>query len=147
MATAEQVIAQVQTYMATLTGIRQALPDLPNQVSTELTSICYLISGTSGFVTPEGRIALDELIVEVITPIGTDLSRAHQRIIPFVDSVPNLLMKKMQLDKWNSTVTSIGGSNTQQMIGHQYFTMKFGDVDYMGYRFTVHAVKRLIDVT
>lgn len=142
MATAEEVIAQVQTYMLTLPGIRQALPDLPNRASTDMTSIAYFQTGAETNFPPEVRNSLDDLTIEVITPIGTDLERAHQRIIPLVDTVPNLLFYKLLNDQyWNKTVATIGN------ITYQYFTMKFNDIEYVGYRFIVHGVSRRTTLT
>ncbi len=107
MGSITDIIAQVQVYVATLSGIRQADALPPNMVSTSLASVCY--PQTSHLVQePCGMMdETHELLIEISCP-AQDLARDTARLAPFVKSVPMLLFKKYNEDKWNHTVQVIG---------------------------------------
>lgn len=138
MATAEHVIAQIQSYIKTLPGVRFAPDDPVDSLSTDISSICYLDAGTDTFIdgSPAMRTSLETYAVEILTP-RRDLPRDHQRLIPFVDSVPNLLVGKLKLDRWGGTIQSY-----TPHIEKQFISKLSAGVEYIGYKFLIPGVKR-----
>ena len=141
MATAETVIAQIQTYMATLSGIREASSDPQDAYNADLISVGYLPSSIESFGPGGVRLSLGSFSIQVLVP-AKDLARDHQKLIPFVDSVPNLLEYKFINDnRWNGTVETIGE------ITVRWTTPEIDGVLYRGYEFMVLNVKREITLT
>lgn len=138
MATAEEVIAKIQSYMLTLPGIRQAPDDPTESLSADVTSICYVESGSDKFIDgePAMRTSLEIYSVEVLTP-RKSLPHDHQRIIPYVDSVPNLLIGKLKLDRWGGTIATYS-----PQVNKQFISPTIAGVLYVGYKFSIQNVKR-----
>lgn len=131
----EAVVGQVQLYMGTLSGIRQADTLPPNTIASGLVSICYPQT-TNYKQIPAGNMqGLHELLIEISLP-DLDRPRDVDRLLPFVESVPNLLFKQLNSDHWNHTIDTIGEIDVNWPP-----CWKDGDMWRRGIQFIVHKVK------
>ena len=142
MATAEQVATQIKTYVATLTGIKESYDKPVGQIGTgQVVVIVYPPSGTNELVTPGERESLETYMLRVLIPLG-DIARNVDVLLPYVDSVPNLLWYKLVNDnQWNNMI------DTFERIDHVFVNPTIAGVEYIGVEFKVIRVKRHITLT
>jgi hypothetical protein len=132
------VTRQVQKYMKTLKAIKDAPSEPPSKVSDFPFAITYPQSGDiewgPGY---GGKLGLHDLVVEVHVGLK-DLPDAVATAIPFIDSVPNLLMSKLMTDnKWN------GHIDTFQGISYTFGPLGYGGLETIGPKFIIRQVKIL----
>jgi len=132
-------IAMVQNYMLTLTGVRGAPANPPDAINAFPFIVCYSQSGTFAINTPEDKIAIHTLVVEVHVA-RKDLPRDIAAVMAFCESVPNLLFKKFRDDnKWNAT---IDGFDDQSELRYTFGGLGWGQAqgetaNTIGFRFFV----------
>ena len=141
MATLEQVCAQVQSYLLTLTNVRSAPPIAPDLAPTGLFTLTYPESGVWEQAPVGMKRGLHRIRVGVDLAY-TDAVRDLDTLYPFFESVPNLLFEKHNLDLWNGLVDTIGSI---EYAGPRL--VKYNDVDHWIVGFTVNDVKMKSAVT
>lgn len=131
------VVQAVQDIVGAVTGIRAA-PDYPpdNIGGIFPISIVYPPRGNikdgPGYL---GMTALHQIVIELHFP-RTDLSKAVEASISYIDSIPNALFKD----------PTIGGSaSTFEDIEYTFGSMSWGEppslIPTFGIRFTVNGIK------
>jgi len=143
MATLEQICAQVQTYMQTLTGVRNA-PAIPTDAAPAGTfTLCYP-GGGNWQQRPAGgnKTGMHAIIVEVYLPYK-DTARDLAALYPFYENVPNLLLKKLHGDNyWNGTIVTFESISDAKPI-----TIDYQGIKHWVIQFTVNGVKTISPVT
>jgi hypothetical protein len=135
MASLETVIAQVQTYVATLTGIRKAPSQPPEQMNAFPFAISYPSSGTWRMAPAGSKTGLHNIAIEIHV-MRKDLPRDFDKAMDYSDILPNLLFLKLKDDnKWNFTIDTFGA------ISYTFGPLGYGGVDTLGFRFIVEEVK------
>jgi hypothetical protein len=105
VSTLEAAITQIQTYALTLSGIRAAPAKPPDAVNVTPMAITYPRSGNWEGPSGAWKNGLQTVIVEILIP-AKDLPRDVATLMPYAESLPNILLKNPTL---NGTVDCIVG--------------------------------------
>ena len=129
-------IAQVQKYIRALNGIKAAPTNPTDAIGGDVFSICYPGTGRHEFGATGVRRGLHSLTIE-LHAIRKDLDVTIATLLPFGDSVPNLLMDKLLNDsKWNGTI------DTFESISYAFVALgDYGGAPTSFWKFTVNGVK------
>lgn len=153
MPTIQDVCAQLQSYISQLDGIRAA-PALPPEAQVSgLESICYPPKGHWTSLSSGWKKGLHEVFIEISIP-RLDISKEMNILEPFIELVPNLLIRQFDPnlggDKWGGLVDSFGYNGTTATgIDYEFLVVPWPDEEHQRamYRFTVHDVKMQTAVT
>ena len=135
MAVLETVIAQVQTYVGTLAGIRKAPAQPPDQMNAFPFAITYPSSGRWEMTPAGSKTGLHNIAIEIHI-MRKDLPRDFDKALDYSDLLPNLLFLKLKDDnKWNFTI------DTFAAISYTFGPLGYGGFETLGFRFIVENVK------
>lgn len=133
------IVQAIQDMVGAVTGIRAA-PDYPPENLNGIfpVSIVYPprgnIKGGPGYL---GMTALHQVVIEIHFP-RTELSKAVQASISYIDSIPNALF----LDE-----TLNGAASHFEDIDYEFGPMNWGEppnmIQTFGPRFTVNGIKEI----
>ena len=129
--TIQDVVANIQTTIDALSGVRSAPNYPPNQISTSLTAITYPASGVIGAQSSGWMKELHTVNIDLITPVQ-DLTRDLTLLNPFLRSIPNALIK---------APTFGGNAETFDSVSYSYIVIEDGGIQYRGYRFVISGIK------
>ncbi len=133
MATLQSAIDEIQAQIRTLSGIRAAPDEPPDQISAYPFVVAYASSGEWRFQTPETKVGLHDIVVELHVA-RKDLPRDVQNAMSYSDSIPNAIMLALK----DGTFSAI---ETFERITYEFVSLGWGGVDTIGFRFTVVGVK------
>jgi hypothetical protein len=137
----QDAIAQAQKYIRALDGIKSAPENPPDSVNVYPFVICFPGTGIVKFGPTGAREGLHSIVIEVHMN-RANLPHAVEKVLPFGDSIPNLLMDKLLNDnKWNYTV------DTFRDVSYVFGPLGYGDTPTIGWRFTVNEVKIVSTIT
>jgi len=126
---------QMIQYVRTLRGIREAPDYAPEEIGNYPFALAYPGGGVMDFGPANDRKGLHTLTLELHIA-RKDLSNDVKKAAPFVDSIPNLLMYKLQNDnQWNGTIS------TFQRISYTFGSLGWNQIETFGVRFRVEEVK------
>ena len=133
MATLDDAITAAIGYVGGLTGIKLAPTEPPEKIGDFPFVAGYPADG-EWRETPAGlKTGLHNVIIELHVA-RKDLPFDYALAIPFVDSIPNVLMSNLT-DKWDSTIS------TFDRITYRWGEMEWGSQKTLGLQFTVQGVK------
>jgi hypothetical protein len=128
-------IAQVQTTVLTVTGIKAAPSVPPEQLSGEFPfSVAYPGEGNWTEAVAGLKQILAAIVVEIHFQRG-DLPSDVTAALGYGDSIPNALFKKLGTDKFGGTISAF--SNIRYTFG----SMDWGSIKTIGWRFFLEGVK------
>ena len=137
MATLEQVIAEVQEDIRALSGIRAAPNLAPEQMNVFPFCVVYPGSGTMSSGVPGEMLGIHSIVIEL--HIGRkDLPRDIDAALPFVESIPNILLKAVATtagDRFDNTV------DTFTDVTYEFGPLDWGGTATIGWRFRMNGVK------
>lgn len=135
--TLQAAITQAQTYISALSGIRAAPSTPPERVNVFPFVIARPGSGQIEFGATGTQKGLHNIVFELHIARKGDLPREVALTLPYVESIPNLLMYKLLNDsKWNSTIS------TFRSISYRFMTWDWSpELMTIGIEFTVNDVK------
>lgn len=126
-------IAEIQSIVGALHGVRGAPTEPPEQMSVFPFVVCYPRRGRWQQYTPETKRGTHEIAIEVHLPRGQELARAVAAAMGYADSVPNALMRAMR-----------GGALQHiQAFGDIEYTfgpLGWGGLETIGWRFVMTNV-------
>ena len=121
-------------YIRSLSGIKVAPTEPPEDMSNVWPFVVGYPQAGSFLEVPNGvRRGLHDIVIELHVS-RNDLPTAYDLAIPYVDSIPNLLMSNAQ-DGWDGAISTFGE------ITYEFGALDWGDIKTMGVRFIVHDVK------
>lgn len=135
-------ITQAQTYIAALSGIRAAPSTPPERVNVFPFVIARPGNGSIKFGATGAKKGLHNIIIELHVA-RKDLPRDVATILPYCESIPNLLMYKLlNDDKWNGTI------DTFESITYRFMSWDWSpELKTIGIEFTVNDVKIQSELT
>ena len=139
MATIEQVVTQVQTYMATLSGIRSAPSSPPDSLGGLPMAVCIPQRGRWS-VGSQSKKGLHAIVIDIHIS-RKDAPRDYKAFVPYIESVPNLLFSELLNGKWDGLVETIGD------IEYATTTFDYAGMETVGLRFTVTDIKMISAIT
>lgn len=131
MGTQLAVIQAIQDTVITVTGIREAPDYPPEQINDFPFAVAFPAEGVHSFSVPGERLFLGSAILEIHVS-RADLPTAVENSIGFGDSIPAALMADPTLSGTCDTFEDI-----QQFFG----ALNWGDIQTIGYRFTIRNIK------
>lgn len=141
MPTLQDAIVKVQSYMATLPGVRQASSAPPDAIGAFPFITAYPASGSWLPGTPAGaKTGLHNIAVEVHVA-RKNLPSDYAAVVGFCETVPNILMKQLYADQWGGTI------QTFARVSYQFTALNYAGVDTLGFRFTIENVKMISAVS
>ena len=133
MATLQQVIDDIQDATGALTGIRAA-PDEPTDNAAAYPFV-VAFAGTGRYELGSSEMrGLHSVIVQLHvshTNLPTDVATA----MAYAKAIPNAIFSAFITDQLNETAQAIGD------ISYTFGSMKYGEVDTLGFQFTVEGIK------
>ena len=133
----QDVIERIADDIEAITGIKGASDYLPEQLpSVENWVLIY--PGETEFIAglPTGYMTqLYKVVVEIHTPRSV-LPSAIKRIMPYYDDIPNKLFDDLFKTKLNNTVSTFGIITSTGLV-----SMKYGEIDTVGFQYTIHDIK------
>ena len=124
-------IAQIQTYMLTLSGMREAPTDPPEQPHVFPFAICTPFEGEWSGQSGAWKKGLQTVVLDIHVA-RKDLSRDMQKLADYEDAVPNILLANPTL---NGTVDTIVPPIYWRLLTFSWD--KAGTLLTIGFRFTV----------
>ena len=124
-------IAQIQTYMLTLTGMREAPTDAPEQPHVFPFAICAPAEGEWTGLQVAWKQGLQTVSLDIHVA-RKDLPRDIQKLADFEDAVPNILIANPTL---NGTVDTIVYPIRWRLVTFSWDQM--GQVKTIGFRFLI----------
>ncbi len=140
MPTIQDVVAQVQIYMATLPDIRSAPANPPESVNAFPFVVTLPHAGNWESQSAAWKRGLHAIVIDVHVA-RKDAPRDYQKFVPFVELVPNLLFNKLFLDKWSGLI------DTFRSIAYTTTTFDYAGTETVGLRFTVNDIKMQSAIT
>lgn len=137
MSTLQDAIAQVQTYMLAI-GVRGAPATPPEQPNVFPFAICQPASGLWHGNDATGKTGLHTIWLDVHVA-RRDLSHDVLALWPFIETVPNKLIKEARDSLWAGTISALLSSSAEP-IRYQSMTFQWdqaGMVKTIGLRFSV----------
>lgn len=136
--TLQAAIAQAQQYLKSLDGLRAAPEYPPDKLGAFPLAVAYAGPGAWLPGTPAGcHQGLHTIIIEIHTSRG-DLAKAVEQLMPYVDSVPALLLDRLWNDRyWNGTLQTF-----QQITTTGLVASRWNGVETVALRFRVEGVKQ-----
>lgn len=131
MGTIIQVVADIQTMVDALTGVRNAPSYPPNILPEGLTAVTYPVSGVIGANSSGWMQELHSVNIDLVLP-AKDLARDLTVLWPFLRSIPNGIMSDPDFGSNASTFND---------ISYQYIVFDEAGIQYRGYRFTISGIK------
>jgi len=129
----DNAIDQAVTYIRSLTGIKLA-PASPPEQASDFPFVTGYPGDGEHIETPAGlRTGLHNVIIELHVA-RKDLPFDYDLAIPFVDSIPNLLMSNLT-SKW------AGKISTFDRISYRWGEMEWATQKTLGIQFIVQGVK------
>lgn len=126
-------LTQIQTVLGALSGVRSAPATPPEAINATPIILVYPAFGRFTWDTPEGKRGLHNVGIDVLTE-ATDIARARTLLNPFVESIPNALFKGVR-DNAFTAFSAFG------QIEYEFVSVKYAEIDYLGYRFVVTDLK------
>lgn len=143
MATLDDAISEIQADIRAITGIRAAPDYAPEQMNVFPFSVVYPGSGEFISDVPGVMRGLHSITIEL--HIGRkDLPRDIQSAMPYVQSIPNKLLKAIATtagDRFGSTI------DTFSRITYEFGPLDWGATQTIGWRFHIEGVKIKNDIT
>ena len=136
----QNAILQAQLYMRTLPGIVNAPPYPPEQMSDFPFSVAYSGGGNWEFGPAGDKKGLHVINVELHFA-REDLAKDAESAMVYSDSVPNLLMSRLRLDKWGNTISAFNN------IRYTHGSMGWNGAPTYGFRWFVEGVKIVTPIT
>lgn len=130
-------IADIAGSCAAINGVKSAPTYAPDQIGSSNFPfvVTYPGTGTVDINTPNGNtpelIHLHSVIVELHVA-RSPLTQAISNSIGFAETIPNAIY---------ADVTLGGNADTVGAIEYTFGGMKYGDLDTVGYRFTITGIK------
>lgn len=140
MATLQDAITQAAALVAGLTGIKGAPANPTEQISQFPFCQVYPGEGTASFGVIGERLNLDTIIIELHVA-RKDLPRDVAAALPYVDTIPNVLMDGVLDDKWSATI------DTFENVTWTFGALNWAGQETLGFRFSVNGVKRRVNIT
>lgn len=125
-------IAQVQTYVSALPGIKSAPTDPPESANQFPFSVTYAVRGSFNFESAGWGIGLHQIVTEVHLA-RQSLPQAVAQALPYFESFVDVLIANPTL---NDTVTTLN------LVEYQFGRLEYGGVETIGWVFTL-SVKLL----
>jgi hypothetical protein len=139
MATLQQAIDEIQTAILSLAGIRDAPSQPPEAMNAFPFVVCYPRTGIWEAQTPETKIGLHNLVVELHVA-RKDLPRDVEKALAYSESIPNVILLRFK----DGTFTAI---QMFDAITYEFLTMGWAGIDTIGFRFTITNVKMVSVIT
>jgi hypothetical protein len=132
----KNVITQVATYLAALSGIRAAPTAPPENIQGNYPFVITR-PDTGTFTTMSAAFKRGEHSIVIELHVARkDLPRDVATAMPFCDSIPNLLMSQLFDDKWGGTI------DTFRDISYRFVSWNWeGGLTTIGFEFTVRGIK------
>jgi hypothetical protein len=143
MATLQQVIDEIQADLRTISGIRAAPDEAPEQINLFPFVVAYPGAGRWYSDVPGSKILLASVIVELHVA-RKDLSRDIVAAMTYAESVPNKLLYAVAHtsgDRFNNTVSTLGE------INYTFGPLGWGGMDTFGFRWTITGIKLQSNIT
>ena len=140
--TLQAAIAKAQSYVLTLPGIRAAPAYPPDKLGAFPFAVAY--AGPGRWVAgPAGAVrGLGTIVIEIHVGRG-DLAKAVEVLMPYVESVPRLLVDRLWNDSyWGGTLETFEQISTTGVIASAW-----NAVPTVCLRFRVEGVKQTNDIT
>ena len=136
MATLATVIDEIQNDLATISGIRAAPHEPPDQMSAFPFIVCYPVSGEWNSDIPGSKKGLHNIVVELHIARKA-LPRDVAAALVYCDSIPNMLLKAVSPtgDLFNNSIS------TFERITYRFGNLGWGDTATVGFRFEILNVK------
>ncbi len=143
MATLDDAIGEIQADIRALDGIRAAPDYAPEQMNAFPFSVVYPGSGEFTSDVPGGMKGLHSITIELHVA-RKDLPRDIAKAMPFVQSIPNALLKAVATqggDRFGGTIDTFG------RITYEFGPLDWGATQTIGWRFRMEGVKIKGDIT
>ena len=136
MATLQQTVKEIQAIVRQLKAIRSAPIKPPEKAAAFPFAMCYAASGNFKPQTVGGggtMIGLHNIVIEVHVA-RKDLPRDYERAMVYAKLIPNAIHKAHR----DGTFTDM---ETFGQIDYVFGPMVYGDIDTIGFEFTMTEVK------
>lgn len=137
MATLDDAISEIQADIRALEGIRAAPDYAPEQLN--VFPFCVVYPGSGEFVSdvPGGMRGLHSITIELHVA-RKDLPRDIAKAMPYVESIPNALLKTIATqggDRFGGTISTFA------RITYEFGPLDWGGTQTIGWRFRIEGVK------
>lgn len=132
----QSAITNIKTQIEAITGIKGASDYLPDSLpATDNWVVLY--PGQSTFEINAGMMKeLGNITIELHTPRRGDLAGAIRRVMPYWEAIPNCIYYEVMDTQLTAAVSTVGMITCSGLI-----SMKYNDIDTIGFRYTVTGVK------
>jgi hypothetical protein len=133
MATLDDAITKAMSYIAVMSGIKQA-PDRPPEQAGAFPFAVGFPGDGDWIEAPAGnKQGLHNVIIELHVA-RKELPFDYALAIPYIDSIPNTLFSNLS-DKWDGVISTFSG------ISYRWGEMSWGGGQTLGIQFTIRGVK------
>jgi hypothetical protein len=137
--TLQTAIAQLQTTLGALSGIRGAPEYVPDNTAVFPFIVAYAGPGEFRAGEPPGMMKYLGSIIVDLHLARKDLPRDIEKAMTYHDAIPNAILSDTTL---GGTVSTMGAVSSSGLI-----FLKYAETDTIGIRFTLENVKIQADLT
>lgn len=142
----ENAVEQVVAVLSGVAGLRDVPVNPPEQMGAQTFAVAYPQSGKVELSPTGTRRSLHNIAVDVLT-VRTDLARDIALVKPFIDTVPDALLRQVSYDSDGNPGGQFAGSiETFASLSYSWMTSNYAGVDVVGYHFLMEDVKILVNL-
>lgn len=143
----ESAISQIVIVLRTVTGMENVPLNPPSVMSYTTFGLVYPSTGVIDASPTGTKKSLHNLAIDILTK-DMDKARTIERIKPFVDSVPVILIRQISFDVSGNPGQRFGNTiQTFENISYNFIPeADYGGVAVCGYHFSMNNTKILVSL-